>query len=112
MLSELLDPEFVLDMSTFTDWLEKQTYHGYEGYIEFLGAWRSAWDALGFESVEWIDAGDDVVQVARQRGTPKGGGPKIEMVYAQVWTLREGKVVRMRLYSSKAEALEAVGLRE
>jgi len=34
------------------------------------------------------------------------------MHFAQVWTLRDGKQLRMEMYASPAEALEAVGLRE
>lgn len=108
----LWDPGLVWDMSTFPGWPEKQTYHGREGYNEFMDTWLSAWDEWEIEAIEWIDAGDDVVQVARQRGKAKGDGPSVEMLLAQVWTLLEGKLVRMRMYPSKAEALEAVGLRE
>jgi len=31
---------------------------------------------------------------------------------ATVWTIREGKIVRVALFTTRAEALEAVGLRE
>jgi ketosteroid isomerase-like protein len=31
-------------------------------------------------------------------------------VYAQVWTLRDGKVVRVTMYSGTADALNAAGL--
>jgi ketosteroid isomerase-like protein len=34
------------------------------------------------------------------------------MHFAMVWTLRGGKAVRMRMYTSPDEALEAAGLRE
>jgi hypothetical protein len=34
------------------------------------------------------------------------------MRFAQVWTLRDGKAIRMQMYASVAEALEAVGLSE
>jgi ketosteroid isomerase-like protein len=34
----------------------------------------------------------------------------IEMSFAQVWTLRDGKEARMDMYSDVAEALEAAGV--
>jgi ketosteroid isomerase-like protein len=111
-LWEVWDPQVVWDMSTFTGWPEKQTYHGREGYTEFMDSWLSTWDEWEWESVELIDAGDEVVQIARQRGKGAGAGVSVEMSYAQVWTLRDGNIVRVRPYASKAEALEAVGLRE
>ena len=33
------------------------------------------------------------------------------MVFAQVWTVRDGQYVRMRMYADAAEAFEAVGLK-
>ena len=32
--------------------------------------------------------------------------------FAAVWTLRDGKLRRLRIYASKGDALEAVGLAE
>jgi hypothetical protein len=34
------------------------------------------------------------------------------MRFAQVWTLRDGQGIRMEMYASPDEALEAAGLRE
>jgi ketosteroid isomerase-like protein len=34
------------------------------------------------------------------------------MRFAQVWTFRDGLIARMEMYSERAEALEAAGLRE
>jgi ketosteroid isomerase-like protein len=36
----------------------------------------------------------------------------VEMSFAQVWTIRDGKQARMDMYSDPAEALAAVGLPE
>ena len=112
LLWDRLDPEFVWDMSTTGGWLGKQTYRGRDGFAEFMRDWLEAWDEWELEVEEWIDAGKDVVQVTRQRGKTRGGGPSVEMLCAMVWTLRKGEPVRMRMYSSKDEALEAVGLQE
>jgi ketosteroid isomerase-like protein len=34
----------------------------------------------------------------------------VDMSFAQVWTLRDGKQTRMEMYSDPNEALKAVGL--
>ena len=112
MLSDQIDPEFVWDLSTFAGWVGQQTYHGRDGFAEFMRDWLETWDEWEIEAIERIDAGDDGGEVMRQRATAKGGGPTVEAVVGQVWTLRDGKVVRQRMYASKAEALEAVGLQE
>ena len=54
----------------------------------------------------------NVVVILNQRGRSKATGIPVDMRFAQVWTLRDGQGVRMQLYASVEEALEAVGLRE
>jgi ketosteroid isomerase-like protein len=53
-----------------------------------------------------------VIAVIRQRGKAKRGGPDVEMRFAMVWAFRDGLAVRMEMYASRNEALEAAGLRE
>ena len=87
------------------------TYHGHEGVIEAFAKWLGAWDDYGVEAEELIDFGDDVLARTRHHGRGKGSGVEVEMQIFQLLTLRNGKVVRMRMYYDEAEALEAVGLR-
>ena len=54
----------------------------------------------------------NVVVILNQRGRSKATGIPVDMRFAQLWTLRDGQGVRMQLYASVEEALEAVGLRE
>ena len=55
-------------------------------------------------------AGERVVAVMHQRGRSKGTGVQVDMLFAQVWTLRGGEWIRMDMYSDPSEALKAVGL--
>jgi ketosteroid isomerase-like protein len=52
------------------------------------------------------------VVATRQTGKARGSGVPVDVVNAVVNTVRNGKVVRMDVYPTSAEALEAVGLRE
>jgi ketosteroid isomerase-like protein len=56
------------------------------------------------------DAGDKVVALVRQRGRSRAAGTPVEMSFAQVWTIRDGKEARMEMYSDPAEALAATGI--
>jgi ketosteroid isomerase-like protein len=70
-------------------------------------------DDWAIEVVDIHDAGDDrVVGVVRQRGRSKSSGVSVDMRYAQVFTIRDGKHVRMEMYNDPDEALKAVGLAE
>ena len=51
-----------------------------------------------------------VVVVNRVRGRGRGSGVEVDATGAQLWTITGGKVRSVKLYQSKAEALEAVGL--
>ena len=62
---------------------------------------------------EAYDAGEDkVVAVVRQRGRSKTSGLPVDMLFAQVFTIQDGKETRMEMYSDPDEALKAVGLEE
>jgi ketosteroid isomerase-like protein len=56
--------------------------------------------------------GDQVVGVLRQRGRSKSTGLPVDMLYAQVFTVRDRKLARMEMYADPEEALKAVGLAE
>jgi hypothetical protein len=80
--------------------------------MQFLAEWPDAWDEWELEGEEYIDAGERVVAIINQRGRSTASGIPVEMRFAQVWTLRDGQGIRMEMYASPAEALEAVGLSE
>jgi ketosteroid isomerase-like protein len=110
---ELVHPDFAWDMSTFRGWPERQTYIGLEGLAEFLAAWVEAWEDWGLEVQDHIDAGDTgVVTIVRQRGRSKATGVPVEMRFGQVWTIQDGQSIRMQMYATPAETLEAAGLSE
>ena len=78
----------------------------------FFAEWLEGFEHWSLDVEEIFDAGDQVVAIVRQRGRPKRGGPEVEMQLALVWTFRDGLAVRMEMYASRNEALEAAGLSE
>ena len=110
--AEIATPDFVWDMSNFHGWPEQQVYVGIEGAETFLSEWTGAWTDWELELEGLRDAGDKVLALVRQRGRSKGAGMPVDMYFAQVWTLRDGKEARMEMYSDPSEALKVVGLAE
>jgi ketosteroid isomerase-like protein len=104
-------PDLVWDVSNL-GWPDQQVYSGPEGANQFNTQWAAAWDDWELEPAEFLDAGERVVVILNQRGRSKATGIPVEMHFAQVWTLRNGQGIRMDLYASVDEALEAVGLSE
>ena len=62
----------------------------------------------------FIDAGGDRVLVfSREGGRGKGSGAEVfTHLTAHLWTLKDGKAVRMQSYWERVDALAAVGLSE
>jgi ketosteroid isomerase-like protein len=56
--------------------------------------------------------GDHVVAALRRQATSARSPVALADRFAQVFTLREGKIVRIQSYPSFDEALAAVGLRD
>jgi ketosteroid isomerase-like protein len=103
--------DLVWDVSRL-GWPDQQVYAGADGANQFNAEWAAAWDDWEMEPEEFIDAGERVVVILRQRGRSKATGVPVEMRFAQVWTFRDGQGIRMEMYASVEEALEAAGVRE
>jgi len=102
-------PDLVWDVSRL-GWPDQQVYPGVEGAMRFNAEWAAAWDDWELEVEDYLDAGERVVVILNQRGRSKATGIPVDMRFAQVWTLRDGQGIRMQMYASVEEALEAVGL--
>ena len=93
---------------------EPAPVHGRDGVREAVRRWDETWDNLQAQVDEYIDAGECVVALIRFRGLGRTSGVPVEMASYHVFTVRNGKVVRMFEYGAgkRVEALEAVGLRQ
>jgi ketosteroid isomerase-like protein len=68
-------------------------------------------DELRLEPQEFLDAGDHVATRLRYYGRGKVSGAEIEEVmYHQVATFRDGRMVRLEYFVEWSEALAAAGL--
>jgi ketosteroid isomerase-like protein len=104
------DPE--IEWVTTGAFVESAAYRGHEGLRRYLGTMLDEFDDLRIEPEQLIDAGEQVVVSMRISGRGKLSGAHVELTLTSVSLLRDGNIVRVRNYSEKAEALEAVGLRK
>jgi ketosteroid isomerase-like protein len=74
--------------------------------------WLAAWDSYWMTAEDFIEAGDEIVVLMHAHARAAGSDSVIETPLAGVWAMRNGKVVRVRYYEDRAEALKAVGLKE
>ena len=110
-VNALYHPDHVL-VAAISD-VEGRSYRGAEGFRDYLHEMNEAWGAreARVERVEEIDA-DRVLAVGVFSGRSQRARVPQEAPFANVMTIREGKVVRTENYGSVEKALEAVGRRE
>jgi ketosteroid isomerase-like protein len=105
----ICDPEIERDMSRFM--ADGRVYHGHDGVREFWRGWAGTWEDFDAAIEQAIDAGgDEVVIGTHNAGRGRGSRIAVEMSFGQVWTVKDGRIVRLRSFPTIGEALEAVGL--
>ena len=110
---DLYDPDVEWDMSGYP-YGEMMTRRS-RGHAALRTFWRElyeAWAAYDHDVHELIDAGDHVVSIVTDRGRGRASGAEVRINAYGVWTIRDDKIIRSMWFRSRAEALEAAGLRE
>jgi len=102
-----IDPEVEVHDPPLTP--DARVYHGHDGLREAIRNVELVLEAVRFDPEELLDAGEDVVVLLRMSGRGKESGVEVDALLAHLWTLRDGKGVRLRVLE-RAEALEAAGL--
>jgi ketosteroid isomerase-like protein len=108
-LYEVLDDEVIWD-GTALDLPGFGVGRGHQGVREWWDRWLDTWEQWEYRPERFVDAGDRVVVVVRQRVRGKGSGVQVDQGHAQVWTIRDGRAIRIDLHPTTQLALEAVGL--
>jgi ketosteroid isomerase-like protein len=91
---------------------EPDTYRGPDGIRRYFRSFQEVMDEIRFEPEQLWDAGDSVVVALRLTAKGRQTAIPVEQRTAGVWTIRDGKVMRIRAYRSPSEALEAAGVSE
>ena len=89
---------------------EGSAFRGHDGIRRWFRELHDLYEEIESEILEVRDLGDRVVVVFRVRGRGTGSGVSLEQSLAQVVTVRQGKVIEIREYFTREEALEAVGV--
>jgi ketosteroid isomerase-like protein len=85
---------------------------GRDNLFETFAQYLSGWKDYRPEAREFIAAGDDVVIVLHETASIADSDAVLERDVFQVWTLRDGLVVKWRVFATREEALEGAGLLE
>jgi len=87
--------------------------HGTAAARRYVQDWLDTFEDVTSVAEELLAAGDDrVIAVQHMTGRARLSGIETELRYAVVYTLRERKIIRIREYLNREQALEAAGLAE
>jgi ketosteroid isomerase-like protein len=92
-------------------WGDWGVARGPDGIRQAWRRWYEAFEDVQMEFGEVADVGDEVIVTYPLHARGRGSGAEVNQSFTLVWTVRGGKVVRVRSYGAREEALEAVGLR-
>jgi ketosteroid isomerase-like protein len=90
--------------------IEELATQGHDAVRASLARWKGEWDDYKLVPEEFLDMGDRVVVTVRLQGRGRGSGVQIDARFYDVYTLRDGKIIRMDQFTERSEALEAVRL--
>jgi ketosteroid isomerase-like protein len=98
------------------EWIEDQRYPGAEtfqgpdGVERSIRKWWDAWAEITMDLDETMDLGDRVVLAGRVNARGHDSEVTVEAAFGGVYEFRAGRVVRVQILGSRAEALAAAGL--
>ncbi len=107
---DFLDPE--IEVREDPRFPEAGIFTGKVAVRRYFDQFTESFDEFSFETEDFIDLGDDrVLMLFRLRSRGKGSGARVEARPGWIYTIRDGKAVRIEAYLDRAEALAAAELR-
>jgi ketosteroid isomerase-like protein len=89
--------------------IEESSAQGHDAVRASLRRWKGEWDAYELTPEEFVERGDRVVATVNLRARGRGSGVEVDARFYDLYTLRDGKIVRMDQFTERSEALEAMG---
>ena len=90
--------------------VEDAVFRGHAGMTDFLEMQAETWERAVAEPVAIQDLGDHALVEVRLDAVGRASGVPVDRTSWNVLAFRDGKIAAVRVYTTKEEALEAVGL--
>jgi ketosteroid isomerase-like protein len=100
--AELMVPQIYPDM--------ERVYVGIEGLKRQRERMDEIWEDLRWEPERFIEGTETVVVLLTLYGTSRQMKAGVSAAVAHVWTLRDGRVIRLEVFLDRDEAFAAAGL--
>ena len=108
-----LDPYIVMDVSRVGVWAVDEALYGPEAVAEHFRRYAGTFEDYRWAVHRLTDLGSGaILAVATETGRGKGSGVPVQRSFAVLYTVVDGKIVRITFFHDEPEALEAAGLSE
>ena len=87
--------------------IEELPTQGHDAVRASLAHWKAEWDDYRLVPEEFVDMGERVVVTVRVEGRGRGSGVSIDARFYDVYSLRDGRIVRMDQFTERSEAVAA-----
>ena len=82
-----------------------EAYRGPEALLKLMDEGDDAFDDFTVELLAVEELAGHVVASMRQRGRGKASGAEVEHRFTHVWTLRDGRAIRMQSFADRDDAI-------
>ena len=107
-IPDLIDPGVEIPPEGIAGLRDEAGFVGRDGWVRFWAAWFEPWEEYEWETTNWEQVGDHVLIDGLNRARGRESGAPVEWWNTQVWTVRQGKIVRVVGYGTREEALTAL----
>jgi len=83
-------------------------FEGLDGIRTYMTRFLEAWESLTIAAKSFKQSGDAILVAVRQTGVGKESGVPVTLEYFQVWTFRDGSVIRLESILREEKALAAI----
>jgi ketosteroid isomerase-like protein len=105
VIQSLFDPG--VELCDFPDAPGHRRYVGHDGLRQFLAEFAENWKVAELQLSEIRELGDKVVILGRQRSVGALTDVPVETDFGEVLEFQGDRIFRIRMFRSRAEALEA-----
>ena len=83
------------------------TYHGFEGFQQWVSQWEEAWDEITYELGGVIEVNESILVIpVHIVGRGAGSGVEIDRTFGWLYEWENGRVLRFQVHASPEDAVE------
>jgi uncharacterized protein len=100
---QYFDP--AIDLRAIEEMPGNKTHRGHSGVHDWFQLLRDSFGDFTWEPLEYADLGEHVLVDTKFIAEGRESGVPVEVTVYNLWTVRQGKVTRVRGYLNRSEAL-------